>query len=82
MVEHEDKTKLAKMRKTVNAPVDVQIIINTDKEGKRELVIDTGVCAIVLGPDLVTTLEHVLFETSEEVEQMVANLDQKGLKES
>lgn len=49
------------MVEKVAAPeIAVGITLNADAEGQRELVIEMGGGAMVLGPDLVNALEHVL----------------------
>ena len=43
-----------------SAPQSVSITLNTDEAGRRELAMDFGGAAVVLGPDLVNVLESVL----------------------
>lgn len=61
----EDETKPAQPELAVG------ITLNADAEGRRELVIEMGGGAMVLGPDLVDAVESVLTGESSATQQLL-----------
>jgi len=57
--------------------IAVGVTLNADEAGRRELVIELGGGAMVLGPDLVDVIENVL--TGEEPVQHQLSQAQQGL---